>query len=206
MPESLPCKERYLLQVQLLWTFWQDVFLKNSGKASQRHKDMYRPSTEEDNSSTETSHWYLDAISDQPSGPTTAWHICIIVNNAEVVFKINTGAEVTAISKKVYDTVDKPRLLKPTKIICGPSSQPLDVLGCTTVHLRYKQNTIRHQMCIVKTLNQNFLGLSAITALNILTKVDALNDSTSNINILTQFPELLQGLGTMKAEYEIKLK
>lgn len=127
-----------------------------------------------------------------------------MVNNTEMVFKIVTGAEVTAISKKVYDSIGQPRLLKPTKITCGPSGHSLDVLGCTTVHLRYKQNTIRHQMYIVKTLNQNLLGLPAITALNILIKVDALNDSTNSIP--TQFPELFQGLGTMKAEYEIKLK
>ena len=164
-----------------------------------------RPSTEEGSPSTETFYWYLDdAISDQPSRPATAWHIRAMVNNTEVVFKIDTGAEVTTISKKVYDSIDQPRLLKPTKIICRPSGHPLDMLGCTTVHLRYKQNTIRHQMYIVKTLNQNLLGLPAITALNILTKVDGLNDSTSSIP--TQFPELFQGLETMKAEYEIKLK
>ena len=57
-----------------------------------------RPNTEEDSPSTETFHRYLDAISDQPSRPATAWHIRAMVNNTEVVFKIDTGAEVTAIS------------------------------------------------------------------------------------------------------------
>ena len=47
------------------------------------------------------------------------------------------------------------------------------------------------------------LGLPAILALNILTKVDAVGDTTSSIP--SQFPELFQGLGTMKAEYEIKI-
>ena len=151
----------------------------------------------EKDTSTETSHQYLDAISDQSLRPATAWHIRAIVNNTEVVFKIDTGAEVTAISKKVY-------VGNPTKILCGPSRHPLDVWGCITVQLRYKQHTIRHHMYVVKTLNQNLLGLPAITALNILTKVDALSNTTSSIP--AQFPDLFQGLETMKAKYEIKLK
>jgi len=41
-------------------------------------------------------------------------------------------------------------------------------------------------------------------ALQILSKVDAIGDTTNSIP--SQFPELFQGLGTMKAEYEIKIK
>jgi len=59
-------------------------------------------------------------------------------------------------------------------------------------------------MYVVKTLNQNLLGLPAIMALNILTKLDNVESTTNSIP--SQFPELFQGLGTMKAEYEIRIK
>ena len=158
----------------------------------------------DDDGQTETSPCYLDAINDECEQSVTAWYIRAMVNNNEVVFKVDTGAEVTAISKEVYDAIGQPRLHKPTKVLCGPSRQPLDVLGRITVQLRYKNNTIKHHMYVVKTLNQNLLGLPAILALNILTKVDAAGDTTSCIP--SQFPELFQGLGTMKDEYEIKIK
>ena len=111
------------------------------------------PDTDDD-VQTEVSHRYLDAISDHSECSVTAWYIRGMVNSNEVVFKVDTGAEVTAISMEVYDAIIQPRLCKPKKVLCGPSRQPLDVLCCTTVHLRYKNNTIKHQMYLVKTLNQ----------------------------------------------------
>ena len=104
-----------------------------------------------------------------------------MVNNNEVVFKVDTGAEVTAISKEVYDAIGQPRLHKPTRVLCRPSRQPQDVLGRSTIQLRYKNNTVKHQMYVVKALDQNLLGFPAIMALNILTKVDAVGDTTSSI-------------------------
>jgi len=38
----------------------------------------------------------------------TAWYIQAVVNNSEVVFKVGTGLEVTAISKKIYDAIGHP--------------------------------------------------------------------------------------------------
>ena len=94
------------------------------------------PLDTDDDVQTVVSHRYLDAISDDSECSVTAWYIQAMVNNNEVVFKVDTGAEVTAISKEVYDAIGQPRLTKPTKVLCGPSRQPLDVLGRTTVHLR----------------------------------------------------------------------
>ena len=145
---------------------------------------------------------FLDAVSHQ-STTTTAWHIRAMINGKEVIFKIDTGAEVTAISKEVYMAIGHPKLQRPGKILCGPSKQPLDVLGHITVQLTYKQCSIRHNVYIVQSLNQNLLGLPAILALNILSRLDNLSTTST---IPSQFPDLFQGLGTMKTEYEIKLQ
>ena len=59
----------------------------------------------DDNVQTESSQNYLDAISDDSDHSVTAWYIRTMVNNHEVVFKVDTGAEVTAISKEVYDAI-----------------------------------------------------------------------------------------------------
>ena len=51
---------------------------------------------------------FLDAVSSQ-SSTTTAWHIRAYVNDREVVFKIDTGAEVTAISRDAYKAIGHPK-------------------------------------------------------------------------------------------------
>ena len=48
------------------------------------------------------------------------------------------------------------------------------------------------------------LGLPAITALDLVTKVDAIHDGRSVIN--EKFPSLFGGLGEMFDEYKIHLK
>ena len=50
----------------------------------------------------------------------------------------------------------------------------------------------------------DLLGLLAITALDILTKVDAIHSRENAI--LSKFSNLFQGLGKMPCKYEIKLK
>ena len=56
----------------------------------------------EDDAQTETSQCYLDAISDKSEQSITAWYIRAMMNNNKVVFKVDIGAEVTAISKEAY--------------------------------------------------------------------------------------------------------
>jgi len=73
----------------------------------------------DDDVQTDPSQNYLDAISDDSDHSVTAWYIRAIVNNHEVAFKVDTGAEVTANSKEVYDAIGQPRLNKPTKVLCG---------------------------------------------------------------------------------------
>ena len=72
--------------------------------------------------------------------------------------------------------IDLPKLLCPGKILCGPSKQPLDVLGRNAVQLRY---SIRHHVYIVQSLNQNLLGLPVILALNIISRLGNLNTTSA---------------------------
>ena len=96
--------------------------------------------------------------------------------------------------------IGHPKLQHPGKILCGPSKQPLDSLGCITVQLIYKQCRIRHYIYIVQSLNQSLLGLPTILALNIFSRLD-------NLSIASTIPsDLFQGLGIMNTEYEVKLQ
>ena len=68
---------------------------------------------------------YLDAIT---SKEDRVWQVTLSLGNTEVPFKMVTGAEVTAISDKVYQSLDsKPDLQEPTKTLLGPARQKLSV-------------------------------------------------------------------------------
>ena len=110
----------------------------------------------------------------------------------------------SAISTDVFEAIGQPNLQKPTKILCGPDKSPLKVLGCATVQLTYKQTTIKHHVYVIQHLSNNLLGLPAITALNVLTKIDDIHNKENTI--LSKFQDLFQRLGKMPCEYEIKLK
>ena len=118
---------------------------------------------------------------------------------------IDTGAEVSAISKNVHEAIGQlPRLYNPNKILCGPGRQVFNVLGCCTVKLSYKQYRVSQKVYVVHKLANNLFGLPTIIGLNVLTQVNAVQ--SVDHPIARRFPDLFHGLGTMKDEYEIKLK
>ena len=65
------------------------------------------PSDDTTEISDSTPRLFLDAVSHQ-STSTNAWHICVTVNGNKVVFKIDTEAKVTAISKEVWWLLTSP--------------------------------------------------------------------------------------------------
>jgi hypothetical protein len=59
----------------------------------------------------------------------TAWFAEILVgkgNKKKVTFKLDTGAEVTAVSQETYQMLpDAPPLSTPQRTLCGPSRKPV---------------------------------------------------------------------------------
>ena len=79
--------------------------------------------THEDETVLDTA--FLGAVEPQSS----AWFITLTLNGHDTHFKIDTGAEVTAISEEMYEQIQAPETSAPTKTLYGPSRQPLRTLG-----------------------------------------------------------------------------
>lgn len=60
---------------------------------------------------------------------TSVWFTTIELNGKSLKVKLDTGAEVTAISKEAYKMLQKPQLAPPGKFLFGPSRQPLNTAG-----------------------------------------------------------------------------
>ena len=149
---------------------------------------------------------FLDTVAGKRS---TAWHSTVKLNNQLTKFKLDTGAEVTAISRATYLCIKKPKLSIPEKTLYGPSRQPLNTLGQFQGKISYRGVDVMQNIYVVEGLKINLLGLPAITALNLAVRVDATESTTptsTKTEIEKQFPSLFRGLGNIGDEYEIRIK
>lgn len=135
-----------------------------------------------------------------------AWTADIQVRDTKITFKLDTGADVTAIAEsdlsKVFTKVKMPVLQQPEKPLLGPGRTPLDVAGFTKLQLKYKAQQTTEKVYVVKNLSTPLLGLPAISALGLLVRVNAVSMDT----LKTTYPKLCDGLGEVQHPYHIKLK
>lgn len=78
------------------------------------------------------------------------------------------------------------------------------MVGQFSGRLLHKARSTTQHIFVVKNLRTNLLGLPAITALNLVTRVQAITGD--KLNVQQQFPRIFQGLGNLGQEYEIQLK
>ena len=143
---------------------------------------------------------YLNTVT---SNSTQTWNSVVLVDEVEVSFKIDTGAEVTVVTEAVGDSLN--RTLKPTqRILYGPDKKPLSVLGELAVSLQYNGRRSTQPVYVVEGLQENLLGLLAIQNLHILTLTHNLYTVTQPI--VERYSSLFTGLGTFDEGYSIKLR
>ena len=144
---------------------------------------------------------FLDTVSN--SGEKS-WLISIKVNNIDVKFKLDTGAEVTAISEETFQLLNNCTLSHPEKNLYGPSRQPLEVLGKFEGKFAYDNKSTIQPVYVVNKLKMNLLGLPAITSLNLATRIDSVEYYSKGI--MEKYPSVFNGLGNLGDEYEIVLE
>jgi len=111
---------------------------------------------------------FLDTVSTNHS---KAWVTLLSIKGKQKPFKLDTGAEVTAISKSTWESLRKPLLHSPNKQLFCPARQPLQVLGHLQAQLCHKAVEATQQVFVVKGLKTDLLGLPAI--LDLASRVDS---------------------------------
>ena len=152
---------------------------------------------------------FLDSTTNETSNES-AWFTNIRVGEHMVKFKMDTGAEVTAISHQTYEALPKqPPLNTSDKTLCGPAKKPLQVAGQCQLLLNHKGKSSLQQVFVVVGLRTNLLGLPAIQALNLIKRLDnttADQHPLTSASIKARFSQLFTGLGNLGEEYTIQLK
>ena len=146
---------------------------------------------------------FLGTVDPQPS--MTAWYITLYVNWHDTQFKINMGAEVTAVSEETYQRLKSPQISTPSKTLYGSSQCPLrTVLRQELCHIKGSQH---YRLCLLSVAWRQirFECLPSHRSHwqpgSIQLKQELANNTTA-ICFLT----CLKGLGNLGAPYDIQLK
>ncbi|KAJ8389952.1 hypothetical protein AAFF_G00112370 [Aldrovandia affinis] len=115
------------------------------------------------------------------------WMTEVKMDNHNTVFKIDTGADVTAVPETLYTQGQFSTLVRATLVLKGPGRVPLKVKGN------------------LEGLSTPLLSQPAATALQLVARLEDFS-LNSKETIKQEFPKLFSGLGKMEGEYNIVLK
>ena len=109
---------------------------------------------------------FLGAIADFDS--SEPWTVTLFLNERQLLFKIDTGADVTAIPETTYIKSRDGPLHKTTRVLKGPSEQKLHVKGYREATLTRNLVRIDEKIYVVSGLQNALVGRPAIQALNLV--------------------------------------
>ena len=145
---------------------------------------------------------FLGAVT--PQEHERSWTVDLDLNGKKIQFKLDTGAEVTAISEESLGKLKNISLRKPAKLLYGPTCNALEVIGQFVATLKTDERVSKQSIFVVRGLKSNLLGLPAITALQLINWISA--TQIDGASIQKKYPELFSGLGILGEPYVIKMK
>jgi len=146
---------------------------------------------------------FLGSLMTKEAG--SPWMTKIKMDNFETMFKIDTGADVTAVPVMLYNQGQFNKLKPPGRILQGPGGVSPKVKGKFTATLSKHNTCTKQDIYVVDGLYMPLLGRPAVMALQLVARLDDVG-LTSKERVEKEFPKLFSGLGKMEGEYNIVLK
>ena len=124
---------------------------------------------------------FLNTVVDETN---TSWTAQIKLNGQDTVFKLDTGAEVSAVTQATCQNLGI-HLSESQKALYGPSQTPLKVIEQFQGKLKCECKETIQSVYVVAQLKRKLLGLPAIKPLNLVVRVESMSNSAncSVINI-----------------------
>ncbi|CAB3984367.1 Transposon Ty3-G Gag-Pol poly, partial [Paramuricea clavata] len=152
--------------------------------------------------------YFLGEISDHENKED--WSVNLSLGGTKVRFKIDTGADVTVIPEADYLRSGLPQLRSTSKTLFGPGQEKLSIKGVIKGVLKTSslKETLQ-DIYVIGNLKEPLLGRPAIDALNLVQKVETIQDDESRLiedEVKSTYPNLFKGLGEVDGDFSIKLK
>jgi len=121
----------------------------------------------------ETDDQFLGTL-DVGTSVTNTWEVTLLLNGLPVLFKINTGADVSAISQMTFKQLQGASLISPNHCLSGQGQDYLHVFGQFTATLTDGAKETQEVIFIVKNLQKSLLGRPGIEALDLVPRINTL--------------------------------
>lgn len=176
--------------------------------------DIQNSNGNEDSHYLGTINEYVDYIEEN----NDPWKVNLLIQNSNIKFKIDSGADVTVIGEKHYKMLENVSLQTTNAKLKGAAQGELRVLGKFSEEIIWKNKIIRSDIFVIKNLEEPLLGKPAIENLGIITRIDAISKPEiileskdvyyveDKLNVEEEYPQLFKGLGKLKGEYNICIK
>jgi hypothetical protein len=149
------------------------------------------------------------------------WRANVQLGRCLVNFKVDSGADVSAISLDDYNTLSSPPKCRPSQAqLVGVAHQPLETVGVFAAEMKYKSVTHKEKIFVIKGLDDHILSRRACDSLEVIEFKGARNltlpsppqclhpilakpTSSTLRDPKVTFLECFTGLGRMAAEHKI---
>ena len=138
------------------------------------------------------------------------WICPIIINDAIVPMKLDTGAQANVLSWEDFKNI-KANLHEHSETLLGYTGDKLNILGKCLVKVQYKDITCRRVFYVCKGPQHSLLGRELCEKLQLVKltcEIDAVNEEQSPMNytqLIEEFKEVFDGLGNIPGEYRIEI-
>ena len=140
-------------------------------------------STPENVSST-TAVFFIGAVN-QNEPP---WTIELKICDKSLLYKIDTGADVSVMSAEIYNSLGpKPKLSKSHAILCSPGGV-INCLGTFKVSVRHCGTDFPVEMYAISGKTDNLLSREASTRMNLVKRLDSMTINPKVFGELTETP------------------
>ena len=137
----------------------------------------------------------------------TSWWQNLIVNGESLRCKLDPGAQGNVMSLAVYDNIQgKPPLRRTGMALYDFASRRITPNGIVSLDVKHKGVTYKQDFYIVPGNNPTLIGLPACKLLDLVRRVDQVEQvpskQTTN-SLLHEYEDVLEGLGCLPGKYHI---
>ena len=129
----------------------------------------------------------------QMSRGSKDWKATILLNKQKTTFKLDTGAQCNVISKDKYNQISTKPLRPSHARLMAFGGAKLNPCGKTTISCRHKDKQYAVEFEVVDQNVPNILGLKACTEMNLIQRVDAIDNQIPDP--FSKYSDVFEGLG-----------
>ena len=113
---------------------------------------------------------FLGAVG-QEGDRNDVWTITLSLEGKPVTLHIDTGAEVTVITERMWKRVGQPKMSTPDKTLRGPDSHTITTLGKFTGTFTLGARQTKGEIYVARGLSRSLLGRPAISDLELIKRI-----------------------------------